>query len=191
MFSQRALTQAVIEIPVVQRKMQIMKAVFPDHRCNSAHKKASCQMISATKGQKIDLIQKFLWFVNFCKKTVTGCDICNSTAKMILRWYNGHQIIVFGFIQWHGIQCGSRCEQYGSLHALQDPWLSDLLPVHRWQLYWPFSIRRWYKFPQHETESRTSALSPQIPPVLSGQCDLQFLGCQSAHHQKHFKIPRR
>ena len=83
MFSQRALTQAVIEIPVVQRENADMKAVFQIIGVNSAHKK-SVIADDFCRDEFIDLIQKFLWFVNFCKKTVTGCNICDGTAKMIL-----------------------------------------------------------------------------------------------------------
>ena len=82
-FSQCALAQTIIKIPVIQRENTDTKAVFQIFCINSAHKK-SVIADDFRRDEFVDLIQKFLRLVYFCQKTVTGCNICDGAAKMIL-----------------------------------------------------------------------------------------------------------
>ena len=82
MLLQCTLTETVIKIPVIQWKDADTKAVLQIIGINSAHKK-SVIADDFRRDEFVDLIQKLLRFVNFCKKTVTCCDICDGTAKMI------------------------------------------------------------------------------------------------------------
>ena len=86
---------------------QIPRRFFRSSVSTPLIKNASLQMISA--GTKfIDLVQKLLRFIYFCEKTVACGNIRDGTAKMIFHRHNGHQIIIFGFIQRSCIQSGPR-----------------------------------------------------------------------------------
>ena len=184
MFFQSAFAQSIIKVPVIQWENADPKTFFQIVSVNATHKKS---VITDDLGRNkfVDLIQKFLWSVNFCQETVSCSNICNGTAKMIFHGYNRHQIVVFGFVQRCGIQCGSRSDHtyhfsfYQSFcflrvfHLFAD---CNLMSIFDQSFYVCFCCMK------RDATHRRSFFQPT---VLACQCKLKFFRYKKSVIEKH------
>ena len=184
MFSQSAFTQNIIKVPVIQWENADPKTFFQIVSVNATHKKS---VITDDLGRNkfVDLIQKFLWSVNFCQETVSCSNICNGTAKMIFHGYNRHQIVIFGFVQRCGIQCSSWCYYPDNFSFYQSLGFLRILHLLTYCYFMSvfnqtFDIRLccMKRYSTHGSSLFQTA-------ILTGQCKFQFFRYKKCVIEKH------